>query len=273
MQFTKLFGAKQRYGDEQQEEKLLAEEQSAQEVRFRAGSRGRAHNTFFYTSFALLNICAGLLIGYWCKGFSETSLASFGINPNTPIPLEIFTSRHDVPFSPNPQYMGPGHEVNKNWAKLTEGQDSIFLPDPESYGLKDPGIHAPFFIFTEPPASAAALDNINNFFVLNNLHQLHCVNMIRKRYNSLVYEPETNPLSGTPIDSDWITHLEHCFEYLRLSITCGDYMAFETDSPPGSPEEYWKDGLSWGVVHSCMDWDALMKWQERQVVLYNSTWN
>ena len=108
--------------------------------------------------------------------------------------------------------------------------------------------------------------------MLNNLHQLHCVNMVRKRYNTLVYTPGVNPLAKTPIDEDWITHLEHCFEYLRLSITCADYMVFETDSPPGSPEEYWKDGLSWGVVHSCVDWEGLMKFQAGQVALYNSTW-
>ncbi|KAL1634270.1 hypothetical protein SLS58_010743 [Diplodia intermedia] len=204
---------------------------------------------------------------------SEPSLESFGINPNTPIPPEVFTSRHDVPFSPDPRYMGPSPEVNKNWAKLTQASDSIYLPDPARYDLADPGIRAPFFIFNEPPPAAKALDNVDNFFVLENLHQLHCVNMIRKRYNTLVYSPDpVDPLADTPIDADWITHLEHCFEYLRLSITCGDYMVFETDSPPGSPEEYWKDGLSWGVVHSCMDWERLMDFQEEQVALYNSTW-
>lgn len=98
--------------------------------------------------------------------------------------------------------------------------------------------------------------------------------MIRMRYNALVYHPDTtDPLAKTPIDEDWITHLEHCFEYLRLSVTCADYLTFESDSPPGSPEEYWKDGLSWGVVHSCVDWDALMGWQRRQVVAYNATWS
>ncbi|KAF4546825.1 uncharacterized protein LTHEOB_13031 [Lasiodiplodia theobromae] len=152
--------------------------------------------------------------------------------------------------------------------------DSIYLEEPARYGLQDPGIHAPFFIFSEPPAAAADAANVNNFYVLNNLHQIHCVNMIRMRYNSLVYHRDaTDPLARTPIDEDWIRHLEHCFEYLRLSITCADYLTFESDSPPGSPEEYWKDGLSWGVVHSCVDWDALMGWQRSQVVAYNATWS
>ena len=103
--------------------------------------------------------------------------------------------------------------------------------------------------------------------------------MIRMRYNMLVYNPVTpaaapvNPLNASsPIDVDWIDHMEHCFEYLRLSATCGDHLMFESDSPPGSPREYWEGGLSWGVVHSCIDWDGLMGWQESMVGEYNKTW-
>lgn len=96
--------------------------------------------------------------------------------------------------------------------------------------------------------------------------------MARRRYNMLVYSPGTDPLSGSPIDDDWITHLEHCFEYLRLSIVCADYMILESDSPVGSPEEYTKDGLGWGVVHSCIDWEGLMGFQREMVGEYNKTW-
>jgi len=104
------------------------------------------------------------------------------------------------------------------------------------------------------------------------MHQLHCVDSARSRYNDIVYNNAT-PLSGKPLDENWIEHLEHCFEYLRLSIMCADYMTLESDSPPGSPKEYSEGGLSWGVVHSCIDWDALKEFQHSQVVLYNSTWD
>ncbi|KAK0608969.1 hypothetical protein DIS24_g12630, partial [Lasiodiplodia hormozganensis] len=240
MQPPKFFRKSQDYaGIEQTDNLLPTDEKTPTNTR-----RRLPYNIFFYTSIALLNIVVGLLIGYLAA--SEESASSFGINP---IPRKILTNRHDVRFSPNSDYMGPGHT-------------------PARYGLQDPGIHAPFFIFSEPPAAAAAdAANANNFYVLNNLHQLHCVNMIRMRYNSLVYHRDaTDPLAKTPIDEDWIRHLEHCFEYFRLSVTCADYLTFESDSPPGSPEEYWKDGLSWGVVHSCVDWDALMGWQRSQVV-------
>lgn len=151
------------------------------------------------------------------------------------------------------------------------GSDTIYLQDPSKYGLHDPGIRAPFFMFNTPPPSAASLPNLNNFYVLNTMHQLHCVNVARQRYNQLVYKG-INALSGSFVDNDWLEHLEHCFEYLRLSIVCADYMTLESDSPPGSPEEYTKGNLGWGVVHSCINWERLMEYQREMVAVYNGTW-
>ncbi|KAK3197451.1 hypothetical protein GRF29_216g230450 [Pseudopithomyces chartarum] len=172
-----MFGSKEDHKNMEQKESLLP----IQELRQRSRSAGwfscRTCN-FFYTSIILFSLSVGLIIGYACRAVGEpSSLATFGIDPNTPIPKEIFTSRHDVPFSPDPRYMGPSHEVDGNWQKLTKGSDSIYLPNPHQYDLQNPGIKAPFFLFNEPPPPAKTLPNINNFFVLNNLHQLHCVNM------------------------------------------------------------------------------------------------
>lgn len=224
----------------------------------------------------LASVAGGLSLGFLAGQLTAgPSLASIGINTTFALPSHIFTNRRDVAFRPYREYMGPSKEAARNWEKLTRESDSIYLSDPVSFGLQDAGIKAPFFIFNDPPERAKSdAGHINNFYVLNTLHQMHCVHMIRMRYNSLVYEANaTHPLQDSPLDRDWITHLEHCFEYLRLSITCADYMTLESDSPPGSPDEYWKDGLSWGVVHSCIDWDALMEFQEQQVVAYNRTWS
>ncbi|KAK3681699.1 hypothetical protein B0T22DRAFT_494703 [Podospora appendiculata] len=220
---------------------------------------------------ALVSIAAGIALGCWYSSLASTSLETFGINPRTPIPLRVFTDRQDVAFIPHREFMGPSDEANDNWASITRGSDAIFLADPSSYGQREAGIRAPFFTFTPPPPAAQSLANLHNFYVLNSLHQLHCVNMARRRYNQLVYGHAT-PLSDTPIDADWLTHIEHCFEYLRLSVMCADYMTFESDSPAGSPEEYVRDNLGWGVVHSCINWEALMGFQRDQVRLYNSTW-
>ncbi|EMF12709.1 uncharacterized protein SEPMUDRAFT_45138 [Sphaerulina musiva SO2202] len=233
-----------------------------------------------YLPFALFNITLGLATGYWLAGLKSGSSSSNGINTTTTNELgpepsalqQIMRTRHDVPFSPNYHYMGPSAEVKANWMALTKSQDSIYLSNPHAFNIQDAGIRAPFFTFIDPPPAAAKAPNLLNFYVLSNLHQLHCTHMIRTRYNELVYD-KIDPFKDTSFDRNWITHVEHCFEYLRLSITCGDNMVFESDSPPGSPKEFWEDGLSWGVVHSCMDWEGLMEWQEQQLVLYNSTWS
>lgn len=71
-----------------------------------------------------------------------------------------------------------------------------------------------------------------------------------------------------------------------------DYMVLESDSPPGSPPEFYEGGLAWvnaaplssrvsmftltifkGVVHSCINWERLMQWQRNQLEAYNRTWN
>ncbi|KAK4209258.1 hypothetical protein QBC37DRAFT_294949 [Rhypophila decipiens] len=250
------------------------------------GTRGRDHTRprlrerVLRGVVAVFSLVIGVGLGTWYSSVTTSAApsdlaSSFGINTNTPIPRHIFTNRKNVPFIPHPEYMGASDEADDNWAALTAGSDTIYLPDPAQYNQNESGILAPFFTFTKPPPSAASLPNLKNFYVLNSLHQLHCVHMARKRYNMLVYssqEKPVNPLAETPIDKDWMIHLEHCFEYLRLSITCADYMILESDSPAGSPEEYTKDGLGWGVTHSCIDWDGLMKFQKAQVEAYNRTW-
>ncbi|GIZ43941.1 hypothetical protein CKM354_000715000 [Cercospora kikuchii] len=254
-------------------EKLLAEDQWASSQHCTPGQKSQAHGRMFYVSFSLLNITLGLVLGYFCVRYSRLSVTSWGVNPNTPVPQDIFTMRKNVAFSPDRRYMGPGAEVNSHWNTLTASSDSVYISEPERYSLHDAGIRAPMFIFDEPPASAASLDNVNNFYVLNTLHQLHCTNVIRRRYNMLVYDPDVSPLAKNPEDEDWIEHVEHCIEYLRYSITCADYMVLESDSPPGSPPEFYEGGLAWGVVHSCINWERLMQWQRNQLEAYNRTWN
>ncbi|KAL1617125.1 hypothetical protein SLS56_011128 [Neofusicoccum ribis] len=274
MALAHIFEKNDSYRDDEGQENLLTPEGSEPEE-FAYRSRRKAFDArrvFFLSSVSLLLVSTGVVLGYWCRE-QEATLSSFGLNPITPLPIELFSERHDVPFIAHPEFMGPSKEAAKNWARITEGSDSIYVPDHGNYeNLKDPGIHAPFFIFNPGPASAQPLSN--DFYVLSNLHQLHCTNVIRQRYNMLVCKSGTfDPLAQTAVDEDWITHVEHCFEYLRLSIMCADYMVLEPDSPPGSPEEYAADGLGWGVVHKCIHWDKLIKYQEEQVRLYNSTWS
>jgi hypothetical protein len=116
-----MFGSQEDHQNMEQKESLLPVQETRQRSRSAGWFSCRTCN-FFYTSIILFSLSVGLIIGYACRAVGEpSSLATFGIDPNTPIPREIFTSRHDVPFSPDPRYMGPSHEVDRNWQKLTEG--------------------------------------------------------------------------------------------------------------------------------------------------------
>jgi hypothetical protein len=86
-------------------------------------------------------------------------------------------------------------------------------------------------------------------------------NIVRLRfrqYESQIRQP-VNESEATL--ADWKEHTDHCIEYLRLSITCGDFLVVEPASPPETPPELTAGGLGWGVVHDCIDFNGLRKWQ------------
>jgi len=62
-------------------------------------------------------------------------------------------------------------------------------------------------------------------------------------------------------------HLEHCIEYLRLSIMCGDGLVVESNSPlgthPSLVADRWGKPLGWGTTRNCINWDNLISWQQR----------
>ncbi|KAJ5971426.1 uncharacterized protein N7479_001344 [Penicillium vulpinum] len=192
----------------------------------------------------------GIVLGFTSLSFFETPGFISGQHLQTPIPNEIFKQRLKIPFVPDDKYYGSGDAANNAWKDITSGGDSIWLKNPSDYGLPK-GISDPL-----------NTDNTDErFYVLSNLHQLHCVNVVRKRfrhYESHIGQPVNE---SEAIFAAWTEHTDHCFEYLRLSITCGDFLVLEPASPPGTSPELTAGGLGWGVVHECIDFDALRKWQ------------
>jgi hypothetical protein len=96
--------------------------------------------------------------------------------------------------------------------------------------------------------------------------------MIRVRYfiNSLNLTDPTPDYSK----NKWEIHVEHCFEYLRQSISCGSLFAIEGETPLVAEGE---EGLAstvtgWGVEHDCFNFEALRVFQIEQERKYNTTW-
>lgn len=96
-------------------------------IPLRRQSRWREH--VIRGAIALLSITVGLAAGFYItknsSNSNEPTLKDFGINPNTPLPREIFTNRRNVPFIPHKEFMGPSKEANINWDRITMGKFAL----------------------------------------------------------------------------------------------------------------------------------------------------
>ncbi|CAK7232131.1 hypothetical protein SEUCBS140593_008158 [Sporothrix eucalyptigena] len=98
--------------------------------------------------------------------------------------------------------------------------------------------------------------------MLNVFHQLHCLNMIRKRlYDKTDYPPEHETMG--------MEHMEHCYDALRQSLMCS---ADITPLPWAWDEKDQKAKSVARVVHTCRDFEAVQGWaREREVEHYDRT--
>ncbi|KAF5981295.1 hypothetical protein FBULB1_4861 [Fusarium bulbicola] len=138
-------------------------------------------------------------------------------------------------------------------------------PTPERDALWD-DLYLNFGVSRIPRDSAAKLMNKTILIPgepgqyvieLNVFHQLHCLNMIRKRLyiEDGKYDPN-HKLTG-------IEHLEHCYDALRQSLMCS---ADITPLP-----WVWSDKAQEAkevarVTHTCRDFDILRDWAREHAV-------
>ncbi|VBB79394.1 Putative protein of unknown function [Podospora comata] len=89
-------------------------------------------------------------------------------------------------------------------------------------------------------------------------HQLHCLQMIMTRYNSLVTgDVKYKRMQGYDDDH---SHINHCFGYLRQSLMCCGDTALEGQNPETEGQKVETDGM--GVVHMCKDFQVVVEWVE-----------
>ncbi|KAK8094990.1 hypothetical protein PG997_001675 [Apiospora hydei] len=91
---------------------------------------------------------------------------------------------------------------------------------------------------------------------LNVFHQLHCLNMLRKRLYSKTDYPPDHELMG-------IEHLEHCYDALRQSLMCS---ADITPLPWRWVEQMQEAKEVAQVAHTCRDFDVIREWAKRNAV-------
>jgi Mycotoxin biosynthesis protein UstYa len=211
----------------------------------------------------VLLVCTGILIGLIPTIIYEIRTS---LEPQSPIPPKVLTPTVPTIFAPDDRYIGSSVAAHRAWAHLLRNHETVYVPTPSAYGLER-GFPPEFSSLHPTPGSAPD----ERFYRISNIHQLHCVNAVRIRYFELL---ENNPAPGYD-PADWAAHVDHCFEYLRLSVMCGDTLMMEGGSPRGSPPEWrvdaWGNPLGWGNRRECIDWEALVDWQGDMAAEYNRT--
>lgn len=63
-----------------------------------------------------------------------------------------------------------------------------------------------------------------------------------------------------PNNAEMGSHVEHCIEYLRLSLACGDFLVVEPNDS------------GWGLERQCINYQKLRNFQDSQAALYIESW-
>jgi len=117
MQFLPLFDRQKRYKALDSHESLPIEDLK----RPSSPSKGSTSTTTYKKVFLVLfSFSVGICLGFWLQVSNQSKNGHFGVIQHSPIPQDVFTKRHNVPFVPDERYIGPSSEVAHNWRKLTE---------------------------------------------------------------------------------------------------------------------------------------------------------
>ncbi|KAF4635224.1 hypothetical protein G7Y89_g2864 [Cudoniella acicularis] len=214
----------------------------------------------------LLGLCSGLTVTlpFVIKSLPHRTRESLPVV----IPPQVFLPKIPTAWVPDERYMGYSNFSNIMWHRLIQPTQGVWLPNPAELGLGEG--------YTVQFNHSRKDEQTPQFYHISNLHQLHCLNIIRGRYFELYYDtPSLSKVSETAA-GDTAYHVDHCIEYLRMTIMCGAGWFVESNSPPGTPHELkinpFGHPIGWGGVRNCVNWDALVAWQKQQLDAYMHSW-
>ncbi|TRX87838.1 hypothetical protein FHL15_011256 [Xylaria flabelliformis] len=169
-----------------------------------------------------------------------------GLSSSHPFPSQIFERVKKV-FEPDERYTGPSNQTHQNWDHLVAAHDALYLENPEKYGLIE-GAGPPF----------------------KHENMAH-PNLVRFHYWQV---KGGRPIVGGYSEASWDAHMDHCFDYLRQAISCGNGFTIEGHTPLIVKGEHGEASTvtGWGVEHNCINFEALRAFQIEQERRYNMTW-
>ncbi|KAK3329255.1 hypothetical protein B0H66DRAFT_634462 [Apodospora peruviana] len=100
--------------------------------------------------------------------------------------------------------------------------------------------------------------------VLGVYHNLHCLNMIRRKLSWDYYE------SRTPSNRLELTeppHLAHCIDLIRQALLCRPNTAIFVSDYVNDPVQYTSDDIRSSANVQCVNWDSLHGWAKKRALL------
>lgn len=165
-----------------------------------------------------------------------------------------------IEFQPDERFVGnltsPTFidDIKQHWMEIVpKGLGFVDVPD---YADR-PDMPRPLFEYKKPVYTTSVT------------HQLHCLYMIMHGFNDLALNQGSFAMDMAGQDDDEgltregedpVTHLNHCFDYLRQAIMCHGDTALEGRQTTFGPDVGGSDG--WNVRHVCKPWDKIHDWLE-----------
>ncbi|KAH8427285.1 oxidase ustYa family protein [Aspergillus melleus] len=165
--------------------------------------------------------------------------------------VKSLVSEREIRFEGALAYNDSGHLVRE---PSPRGDEWIGPPTPQMDALWD-RVEAGSIILldgTEADIVREKTTLFDGYWVtgLDVIHQLHCLNKVRKALYPEYYKPDQS--AGTET-----LHVEHCFDYIRQALMCHADITPVTHTWYATAQTF---GPDFGTRHMCRDFDALLQW-------------
>ncbi|OJD40411.1 uncharacterized protein BKCO1_100052 [Diplodia corticola] len=146
-------------------------------------------------------------------------------------------------------YVGAGPEADKAWEHVTMHMGDQMVDETDMAELNKP---LDRLRVTDAKSGASGWR-----MELAVVHQLHCLNLIRKFVHRDHYEPLDHADLAVPEDK-LTGHLDHCIEALRMKVMCeADVGVILYQEQPGDDGKLEPD---YETQHVCRNWNKVREW-------------
>ncbi|PWY79171.1 hypothetical protein BO70DRAFT_429978 [Aspergillus heteromorphus CBS 117.55] len=193
------------------------------------------------TLFVAFSLRSGPSVGTERNALLKQTSAYSPILDEFDIPLKLVQSKLD--FFDNSSIFSqlPSPEVDEAWEKIAPAK-RVYLTTEQVIKLgKDPALTV-----------RANNHPDRHIGVLNGMHELHCLNEIRRNLHRDYYWPD-----GIRSPTHWI-HLYHCVDAIKQALTCSGNVDVVTFNWMEMVQEPFFD---FSVNRVCRDFDRILEWQ------------